>query len=635
MSPQVESPGAVHLNRRTMLKTLGTAAGVAAVGGTSGELGLEPVGKSDALGVTAGIIIGGAAAAAGVAVAKWADGDPEEPDTSGSDVLTDSIYNAGLTVSEGRSVFEEQMVNDYLNRSDNTTPYAKTAWSEIRATVAKAAVNGESTTTAEQNANDALAHVTRRSVRNIAERWNTGISALSSHLLEQSKDSNVEVIYGNDSGSPYSIIYNDPANLGADFSGVDGFGNGSGSYLIQKGTLSGLPGNPGDFDDLPDSDPELWGLTTDNGNDWWLGPSGSWGLVPSGGTFNNYLIEVRHPNYETTTVLHNSNYADVLSKIESEYNSIQSDLSTYTSNLMSAIDQGVIDPSDIYSPSDLTEQFASSPERERVAAELAAIGVEVPDDVSFEAQISHPGLAADDLWVDLYVSWVDGSAKTISAGMTITSSEYRVAYIGYTSQADGSYVTETLSGGSDLQILDVSGTSTDADVTESTTLESDGSINLGSNPPDPVQNPGDYDVSHTLVIETETSGTFTAPVSDVTESGGDYILPATNSPLSGGETVLSVRVVKDAAQQQSSPYVADPTTVDSQQVQDLLESQSDLVDKIEKLEEAAATGGGGNGVGIWSWMPDNARIAWAESNIPGGTETAAAGGSLGILAWLS
>jgi len=592
----------VDLDRRTFLKsaTTGGLAATAGYGPAATRTSLSPIGRSQAI---APVVVGAFAigAATGIAYRKYS-ADTDDPDTSTSDVLEDSLYNAGLTVSEGRSTFETEMQTQYLDRPDGQSPYANAAWSEVRAAAAKEAVNGNGQAAAEQTAADALDLQTRVALTNIIERWNTGVSSLLSHF-KADFDNSAGVFSISNQGSSGGI---DAYTLGeqSEFDRVDPTTS-SGGYIAVKYTATDLPGDPSDLDQQ-EADPGIFYVGGPSPN--FCGPApGVFGLPSEGQNpvsswkYRTSDFTATHSNLSNQLVLDGYLYRDVLDQIQTEYSSITSDLSTYVGNLVSALDQGAIEASDIYSPRDLAEQFASSSKRSRVAAELAAAGAQVPEDSSYEAKISHPDLSVSELWCDLYVQFGDGSATPIEPGITIAAADYELAYIGYTSAASGDYITETLSGESDLEVLDATGFDNEDPVdTAADSAESSGAVNLGSDPVDQIQNPGDYDDTYNLVLETESSGLFTVSLSDVTQDGEDYVIPETASPLSGGETLTVVRVVPVADQQQTSTYVADPTSVDSQQVQDAIQAQKDMADEIDKMN----SGGGGGGIlpsGLLDW----------------------------------
>jgi len=629
------------LDRRTLLRAGAAGAAGLAVGvdGAANQTPLSPVGRSQAIGVTSAIIIGGAAAAAGVAIAKWRS-DTDSPDTSaGDDALRDSLYSAGVSVAEGRSVFENEMEEQYLNRPSGQSPYANAAWSEIRAAAAKEIVNGNSQSDAEVAAQSALQAQTRIAVYNVLQRWNTGISALVPHVVAQDANGNVNVIKIYRHGDGQTKTMSTTTVNDSDVEPISETDTGS-EYLAHRYTGSDLPGSLSDVESI-DSEPTIPSFIAPNNM---YGPVlGHWG-IPSGGatldsstTYEKGNIRIEHPSFSAQRILDGQLYSDILSTIYTEYDSISSNLNTYVSNLTDALNQGSIDASDIYSPRDLVEQFASDDKRGRVAAELAAMGANVPADVSWEAQISHPDLQAEELWVDLYPQFTSNSID-IKPGITISSSDYSVAYIGYTSAANGEYQTDVLSGEFDLQILDIAGVDGSSDATDSAadTADSSGAINLGSDPVDQIKNPADYEDSFNLAIETADNGTYTVPVSDVQRPNDDYVISDSDSPLSGDEQLEAVRVVPTVETIRTSTYVADPTSVDSQQIKDSLQAQKDMVDKIEQLvEDESGDAVGILGGGLWDWFPASAEIQWAEQNVPGGTETVAAGGGLALWSYLS
>lgn len=577
------------VSRRTFVKTVGAAVGTGAVGVGANGLGISPVGEAD--GVIATVVATGGlltvGAAAGITAYKYGvEGDTSVDE---SQIIEDEIYHAAGSVATGRQDFVEQMQVEYLDSATGQSPYAKTAWSEIRATAAEKIVNGNGSE-ALSAAQSALQRQTTISLYNMIDRMNSGTLALVSAIKSQVGPDGATVIKAS-SDSNFS-------------SGVEAIGKRtttpptdwtasetveSGGHILIEAPIpdSNLPMPPSNIEDIPDTIP-VYALAAWNTDAYYTANAST---LPGGG-LTDWHIGATHSELSAQEVIDYSFYSQVLSRIETEYNNISSELSTYVDNLRSALNQGAMNASDIIAPTDLFDQFASTDKRSGTAAQLAAIGVKVPEDLGYQAQISHPELAADKLWVDLYPQF-SGSTVDIQPDMTLTSTQYNIAYIGYTSDATGDYVTEVLSGDSDLEILDVANVEGSEDATESapSSAASSGDINLGTSPPDQVVNPGDYQETYRVVVATESGGTYTAPVADVsTNTDGEYIVPASSTGLSGGESITSVRIIPVVTSTQTSQYVADATTVDSQAVQDQLQAQKDMQQELDKISD-----GGGDG----------------------------------------
>ena len=576
------------IDRRTFIKTVGTTVGAAGAAYAGSQTAFSPVGSANAVAVSGALVVAGVSAAVGGGLVGYSlANEPDSPDPN--DVYEDQLYNAGVSVATGRSTFEEEMQVEIADKPQGESRFADSAWSEIRSAAAETIANGGTETEAQQAAQGALERATRIGVHNMVERWNTAVLGVAEHILT---DVNQNVGVFTFSGTTNDVGLN-TSTISGDWSEVTEYQTDDSSYTsaIVKAPLTNLPGNLSEIDGL-ESETEMYGIVSSDSDPHICAPTKAWG---ASGVKSHGKLQVTHSNYATETVLNQQLYVQCLYDINQEYNSISSDLSTYVTELYNALSQGALDASDIYAPSDIVDEFAGTDKRSRLAAELAATGASVPDEVGYEAKISHPDLQADELWVDLFPQF-SGSEVPIEPGTTLASGDYDIAYIGYTSAASGEYLTQILSGDSQLQVLDLAGLENQAPVESAAdTAESTGEVNLGSDPPDQVQTPGDYEDTFNLVLETESSGEYTVPVSDVTTSNGNYIIPDTTSPLSGDETLVQVRVVPVVNHQQTSEYVADPTTVDSSTVQNQLDAQSDFVDDVNNME---SNSGGGFDLGL-------------------------------------
>jgi hypothetical protein len=308
-----------------------------------------------------------------------------------------------------------------------------------------------------------------------------------------------------------------------------------------------------------------------------------------------------------------------LSAIESGYNGISSDLSTYVTNLSNGLEQGAIDPADILSSADIVNQFANSNEQSRPAAELPPIGAAAPKDEGYQALISHPDLEFDQLWAWVYPRF-SGDPVSLSPGTTLAASDYNMAYIGYYGEASGEFQTQTLSGDSPLEIIDTTGIEgeDEYDVEENdsipTTVKDSGRVVVweGEDPPPEIQYPADHE-GHHIVVD-GAAGRTTHPVSDVQydEETGEYYIPASDSSLAAGEAVERVITTPEASYQQPVTHVSDPTSVDSEQTVQELKT---LRETVSDLEEAFNSSGAGGSIGelpsLPGWIPGTGMVQWA------------------------
>jgi len=607
-----------QLSRRSILKGAGSAAGVAALGVGSQTLDpvADPVGGSEALAplVAAGLVIAGGGA--GYSLAKWKSDTQDVDQSAGTSAIRDQIYQAFLTMSENRKQWRNKMRTEYINRPTGESLYARTAWSEVRAAAAEKLVNGKSTSVAINAANSGLNKATRRAATNIIRRYSTAVLSIGPHLIADNEEGINSVGYGGSNG----IGGSDPTG----WDHPSEYETSGGQQVVAR-SKADLPGQPSDIGESEEPDIYapigggnqsktnllIWNI---NSNEEWTQKSSNSNTSVWGGSGMGLYIS--HPNKNNYKPLDTHLYHEVLNGvIYDEYTNISGNISTYVNNLDSGLSQGTIDPSNIYSPNDIVKQFGSSNKRSRLAAELAAAGVTVPKETSFRATISHNDLQASELTCDLYVSW-DGSTAKSDRTMEpkiIPSADYTIAYIGYDSSVNGNYITEVLSGNSDLEIISLSSVdgSSDASDSANNTAGSNGEINLGSDPPDEIQNPGNYQSDFVVQIETDSNGTVSVPVSKVNQSGGDYVVPAADSPLSGDETLNEIKIIPKIQNIKTTDYVADPSTASGSAAQTQLELQEQIVSSISDLEDAANGGGGGGLLG--GGLPSLPGLTTAES----------------------
>jgi uncharacterized protein YbjQ (UPF0145 family) len=270
--------------------------------------------------------------------------------------------------------------------------------------------------------------------------------------------------------------------------------------------------------------------------------------------------------------------------------------------------EGVIDPADIVSPRTAVNEFANSDEQTRAAAHLAFSGAYVPDgELGFKAKVSHPDLASDSLWGTLFVSFSVSSPPDIKPNTTISSTDYRIAYLSYFRKDNGEHDVRLLSGSSNLEVLDVADLSEDSQTeviggedakhSEKQTAGTNGRVVVwrgdweGDVPP-PIEYPADH--SNWQVVIDGDVNKHTAPVGDVqtTETDGTtehYIEP---TGLAEGETVHGVRIVESVSMTQPTSYVQDTSNVNQEDIEKRLQAMKELQQQIEDLENSTIAGGG-------------------------------------------
>lgn len=591
------------MDRRTLMKTVG-ATGAAAAGLGAGPDSLpSSTGRSEALAPVVPLGI----AAVGIAGAYYAgkqDSDTPEVDTN--DVLEDQVYNIATSVADGREPFEKEMRSNFIDRSNDRTPYANAAWQEIRAAVAKAVVDGETQSEAEAAAAEALDRQTSRSIINIVERYNAAMEGMAEAFVLESENSPgvLDTVESSSSG-PLAHGDGNPDGSYGTVTPVDATKTSSAGYMLFETPEISLPAPVSDIEgrDNPlttytfvtqwdNGDTKQRGLT--GGTGW-----GTWGSNQFSTTLP--VLEANHSSLSTKTYLDVSLYISTLQSIQTTYNNITSKLSTYVGNLVTALDQGAIDPADIYSPSDIVNEFSQTDQDARLAAELMAVGASVPDKVGYRAKISHPDLQKDPLWCHLYPMFSVDNPPQLKPAVTITASEYDIAYIGYDSAVDGTFTTEVLSSSSgDLEILDLDGVDNQVDMTDTTFNQTDdtgpiknpGDIYLGYNEtmPDPLQTPWNF--TEAIISVDATNSSFTEPVGNISKNSvtdGEQVW-LNGTQVETHEEINSIEVMDGVGYSQPVDYVSDETTVSGSEVQAMLEEQRQT---IQELDEALASDGGG------------------------------------------
>lgn len=628
--------GGSTLTRRTMLKATAGAGAVGAVG--SGSLdALDPVGEAEAIPpVAIGAAAAGVGYAAGVYVSEFFS---ETQDVDHSQVIEDQIYQSVSAAVSTQDHTEEWDL--FINRSEQATPYANTAWSEIRTAVAKARVNGKTETEAFAKAQTALDAQTARSVANLAGSWSAFLKAslpsiatdieYSSGTLQAKGYDNLNSTWW--TGSLKSPISSDVDAIATDMNttveviSADVPDSSDQSQTVTVDALTKYP--------LPDMVPAL---NDPNGilEERYLrevalssaNPAGIVGTIyispfaeefaedvsydifnstnlggGNGGTSHGEIL-LNHSTYDTLIAYETKKLHSVYQVIESAYNTISGDLSTYVSNLYAAFAEGAVDPQSIIGPSELYSQFATADEQQRLTAELIAVGASVPkEQISLQAKVSHPDLVADSKWGVFYPIWAEGTTSRDVTPGTIPSADYDMAYLGFPAADTGEWTTRTLSGSSDLQVLDIEPTGESITVPEPPDAAgTNGAVEVW-NPdvdgeiPDPIKYPKDHaDWSAIVVGATDT---VSAPLTDlVKQDDGTYTLES--SALPEGQAIEEIRVQPNPTYTQASEPVTDPTTVDSQTVEDRATIYADLLEQIEALEDDGGGGGlfdfGGGGL---------------------------------------
>lgn len=576
------------VSRRSLLKA-GAGAGAAGVAATGGggivPEHMQPVGDADALGFTAGVVAGSLAAAGGVAIYDWAVGGNTKVDTD--DVLEDQIYNVATSVADGRSEFIDEMQTLFIDKATAETPYANAAWGEIRAAATESIVNGGTASDAQAAALEALNKQTTTSIINMVERWNTFVEA-SMESLVLDREEGVGV--WNSPKSNFTLKHHGGTG---DWDGVPaGEINGNGVFIVFESTNVSTPVSPERIEGR-DEPLTVYGIGCHDSN-----TSDNQVIAPNLQQWSNFSvnraakIDATHADLGTTTITDSLLYHDVMGEISTAYNNITSDLQTYCENLYAGITQGAIDPSDILGPRDMVDQFANSDQMSRAAVELIAVGADAPNDLGFQAKISHADLQAESLWGWLYPQF-SGDPVDITPGTTLAATDYDIAYFGYESEVDGATENIVLTGDSPLEVLEmqnVDGQQTLDKESTGQTAGTNGRVTVwnGEDPPEPIANPGDHS-GWQILVHGPNDTQSQHPIGDLQVDGTEHYLASTS--LAEGDTIEAVEVVPNVSYSQTVTHVADPTTVGGQETVDALNEYRSTVEELK--EELGDDGGAG------------------------------------------
>jgi len=592
------------MNRRQMIKTVGAGAGVVALGS----------GVAPPLSSTATVQATGPCVEAVTGIGWWSGLrsypnsvaeclDNETGDVDEDEELSEQIWLAADSVSDGREDFETEINAQYA--SAQSSPYANKAWSEIRVRVAQARLEGKSESEATDEASQALDIQTARSVINTVEKWNSGIAALDEQIGYTIDEGLNGTLYWD---TNYDTILTRRSPSDDWVTGVSGTGDGSGNYFFHKTDVT----LPTSLDNLDDREEELkmilpqWD-NTEQTVDGVVGVGdGTMQFFDDNLDPEQYALIASDNDLGTITVIDPQLYYDVLNAIDTAYSNIKNDLSDYVSTLYDSFEEGTLDPATIISPQDLYDQFATAPEQQRMTAELLAVGAAHPGgNVGYRAKVSHSDLQDPPQWGVLYPLWAEGTTeKTIESGLTIPASEYKMAYLGFEAADTGEWTVRLLDSGSgDLEILETE--DTDDDIIsdrEDQTAGTNGKVTVWDTAPveegghgespDPLKYPNDHGDWFIEIRGAQNLSThaMTEPNIEQGDNGQDvYVLDSTG--LNEGELIESVALKGKATYTQTSRYVSDPTTIDSEELEKQLQIYQDLKEAIEQLE--SGIGGGG------------------------------------------
>jgi hypothetical protein len=605
-----------------MIKTVGAAGGVAAVGSGAVSQQNSPIQTAAAASKCKAALMG-AAWFTGVSGLKDCFPWSSDPDIDENDAARLQVYktvNALANERGGPGGFRTSLIADFKDAPTDESAYSYAAWSEWQTAAALETLSGNSQSDAESAAMDALRAHTTRTIINHVEAWNNAVTTLIENgTLVQTIEENL------DGGSDGAINmpttnYNGyvKAPTSSEIASIDGDGEispvevsqvESGGYCVWELTVpdNHLPTHLGNLDDREEQLTVLAPAGYDTGggknlavpyrqwvfDDAWQTSSTDSPYNPS----ESIKIKSTHPDVDKTVLgLDGEAFYYSFRKIENEYGNMQSNLSDYVAKLHNGLDQGSIDPSAVLSATDLVKEFDPTNQRSQMAREALAVGMGMPNAIGYQAKVSHPDLAADSLWGDLYIRFSDSAPDdyTIDGPMTIPSADYEMALLGYPSSVSDEYRKVGMDAASgDLEILEIETNDQIVVDDPAKSVKSGGTVVLA--PADSEETPkpladSDPATDKWGIIVTAGDGT-----SDKQTVGDAYVEDQKwklDTSLSEGLSVAEIRYTPPVVHTKTGYTVSDPANYDPEKTQQILEETRRINEEIEKLLSGGIGGGG-------------------------------------------
>ena len=592
----------LQMSRRQMIKTVGAGAGVAAVGSgalssssTTGTVRALPE-IAEALGPTTAF--GGLQM-----IENWLGGSADVDEDQNT---VDYVWNTANTIASLRSGptgDRTEIQNEFIDAADGQSAFAEASGSAVVSAAARKTFEGESDK-AEQAAQDALNEHATRSIINICEMWNSAhLRMIESGALVEDYEEDTGVVK-TENGTALQPVTK--ANLDDPWKVVEGTSpEGSDGYLVHKVQLpaSDLPMDPTNLEgrekqlevysvSVENSTPQLNIIYQPVGG---TAPADTWFNEISNGGTGNYTKEnlrAQDNDLGDITWVDAKKHRLTIDQIASEYTSISNDLSSVVDETVQGLEQGDIEPSDVLTGESLLKEYDPNSDREQLAREMMAIGMDMPGDPAFQAKVSHPSLEADSLWGDLYIRLSTDSDVSINGPMTLPSADYSHALIGYTGSASGDYITQVLPGNSDLEILEIE--TQDQQVVEvEKTVGENGTVPLApaesEDTPEPLADPDPKFDEWGLGVFAADGSSWKGTVGDAYIDGDTWKV---DTSLSQGLTVERIHYNPPSTFKRTSYWTPGGSTYDVETTEKVIERRRKLNEAIEE-EFSSVIGGGG------------------------------------------
>jgi len=605
-----------------MIKTVGAAGGVAAVGSGAVPQQTSPIQTAAAASECKAALMG-SAWFTGISGLKDCFPWSADPDLNEDDVPHLQVYktvNAMANERGGPGGFRTTLTADFKDAPTGESAYSYAAWSEWQTAAALETMSGNSESDAESAARDALRAHTTRTIINHAEAWNNGVTTLIENgTLVQTIEEDLSTGSGgainlfNENNSGYPV-----AKTSSEIESPDGDGEvspveasqvESGGYCVWEFTV---PDNhlPTPLANLDDREEQLTVLAVAASNSaghqllavpyhdwvfksaWQVGTSGS-NWAPEDGIG----LKSSHPDVgESVLGLDGKAFEHSFQKIETEFGNMQSNLSEYVAKLHNGIDQGSIDPSAVLSATDLVTEFDPTNQRSQMAREALAVGMGMPDAIGYQAKVSHPDLAADSLWGDLYIRFSKTAADdyVIDGPMTIPSSDYEMALLGYSSAVSDQLKTAGLDSASgDLEILEIETNDQIVVDDPAKSVKAGGTVVLApedsEETPQPLADSDPATDKWGIIVKAGDGSSDKQPLGNAYLEDGKWKI---DTSLSEGLSVSQIRLTPPITHTKTGYTVSDPANYDPEKTQQILEETRRINDEIEELLSGGIGGGG-------------------------------------------
>lgn len=509
-----------------------------------------------------------------------------------------STWEIATSVSKGRETFVEEIRHEYgIGQSVDAlqTSHGAAMWSAFETSVARSRVDGDTESAATEAARADLNKYAATSVWNNIDRWNSFWTAISTAV---DKSITGEGVITPSNGSFTAL--EDSSQTAIDSSAVEPLVTADNKTYVWADKLSGsnvdLPSwldltAVAENSDATAEDLYVTRYVVDGSVVDILDPASATGQ-----------INAAHPDYGTQTLADTGLYGTLVDTTRQLRNNLSADLATTVGAIYEQFDTGQKSPSDIISAQGMLQEFdagSGSLSEQSAVAGLVARGYAMPSDMETPATVNHADLEGETTgWL-----FVDTDKQlALTSRLTVSASDYEMAYIVYESAVDGSTQTAMLSGESDLEVVEYTGTTrtslefADPDPDETNgraiyILEDHEDLAPESNLAVEFVGPDGKEVVDTGELNTDIDST------DPDGAQYWYLVDETivGAPLEAVNLLDGLTI-----ESRTTSYVSDPTnpTDTNARVDRMQEAWQTIREQLESL--GGGGGGGGSGLGLGS-----------------------------------